>query len=287
MGLMNTIRNALGLQRPLTPQDPDTPLALSPAALQRLSELPPGHGIHVSTVPAERGRVVHVEEGPSQGPPPPQLLRDGITDLALTISNEDLQHLRGLTLDHRDGRWALKLELELRARETPNPDGRLYLADRWLALGRPLFFTRESPALPDLPARLLEHPEVKTVLLRDNTITIEREPGISWDVLDRTVDGVLRQYLLMCGHEIEAEVLAEREDPFEQAVLQVLKERIAPAIHRDGGDIELVGVTDGVVRVSMVGACRSCPASTATLRLGVERTLKEAFPGLIDRVESV
>jgi Fe-S cluster biogenesis protein NfuA len=67
----------------------------------------------------------------------------------------------------------------------------------------------------------------------------------------------------------------------------VLEERVLPAVHRDGGTIELVGYSNGVVLVSMHGACRSCPSSTATLRGGVERTLREAFPGRIERVEAV
>lgn len=282
MGLMNTLRNALGLQRPLVPRDPSAPLELSPAARQRLAELPPDHGIHVSTSPVEQGRVVHVDEGPSQGPPPPHL-----GDAPVTASDEDLHHLRGLVLDWRDGRWAVSCHLELRARETPNPDGRVYLADRALAVGRPLFFGRGAGSHPTLPALLLADSRIHSVLLRDHTITVEREPGASWDAIDRVVDAGIRQYFLMCGHELTSEQLPERDDPLEAAVLQVLQERIAPGIHRDGGDIQLVGIDDGVVRVSMHGACRSCPASTATLRLGVEKTLKEAFPGQIERVEQV
>jgi Fe-S cluster biogenesis protein NfuA len=56
-------------------------------------------------------------------------------------------------------------------------------------------------------------------------------------------------------------------------------------VHRDGGDIELVGVSNGVVRLSMVGACRSCPSSVITLKQGVEKVLREAFPGQVERVE--
>lgn len=289
MGLMNTLRSALGLQRPLAPRDAEAPLDVTPAARERLAGMPADHGIHVSTAPVEVGRVVHVDEGPSQGPPPPHL-----EDVPLTASDEDLHHLRGLTLDWRDGRWAVSCHVELRARETPNPDGRVYMADRNLAIGRPLFFARDARffargagPFPGLPTLLFGTPQIKSVLLRDNTLTIEREPGAPWDPLDRAVDAAVRQYFLTCGHALTSDELPEREDPFEAAVLAVLQERIAPGIHRDGGDIQLVGVQDGVVRVSMHGACRTCPASTATLRLGVEKTLKEAFPGQIERVEQV
>lgn len=64
-------------------------------------------------------------------------------------------------------------------------------------------------------------------------------------------------------------------------------ERIRPALQADGGDVELVDVTeDGVVKVRLVGACRGCPMSQLTLANGVERVIKEDVPEVI-RVESV
>ena len=54
---------------------------------------------------------------------------------------------------------------------------------------------------------------------------------------------------------------------------------IRPAIKADGGDVELVDVsTDGVVRVRFHGACVRCPSSSVTLRVGIERNLKQYVP---------
>lgn len=55
-------------------------------------------------------------------------------------------------------------------------------------------------------------------------------------------------------------------------------ETIRPALQADGGDVELVGVEDGVVTVRLTGACGSCPMSTMTLRMGVERILRKEVP---------
>ena len=58
-------------------------------------------------------------------------------------------------------------------------------------------------------------------------------------------------------------------------------ELVRPALQADGGDVELVEVTeDGVVKVRLKGACGSCPMSTMTLKMGIERTLKEKIPGV-------
>ena len=54
--------------------------------------------------------------------------------------------------------------------------------------------------------------------------------------------------------------------------------KIRPMLQRDGGDIELVDVTDGVVKVKLTGACGSCPMSMMTLKMGVENALKKEIP---------
>jgi len=63
-------------------------------------------------------------------------------------------------------------------------------------------------------------------------------------------------------------------------------EMIRPALKADGGDIELVDVVDGVVKVRLTGACGGCPMSQMTLKMGVERVLKEQVPE-VKTVETV
>jgi Fe-S cluster biogenesis protein NfuA len=61
-------------------------------------------------------------------------------------------------------------------------------------------------------------------------------------------------------------------------------EAIRPAIQADGGDINLIDVDEhsGVVTVELVGACVSCPASTVTLKAGIERILKDRVEGVTE-----
>jgi Fe-S cluster biogenesis protein NfuA len=63
-------------------------------------------------------------------------------------------------------------------------------------------------------------------------------------------------------------------------------EKIRPMLQADGGDVELVGVEDGVVKVRLKGACQGCPMSQMTLQMGIEQTLKKEIPG-VKRVEAV
>ena len=63
-------------------------------------------------------------------------------------------------------------------------------------------------------------------------------------------------------------------------------DKIRPALQADGGDVELVDVEGGVVKVRLVGACGGCPMATMTLKGGIEAALKQEIPS-VQRVESV
>ncbi len=72
----------------------------------------------------------------------------------------------------------------------------------------------------------------------------------------------------------------------EKERVQEVLDRIRPALQADGGDVQLVDVEGGVVKVKLVGACAGCPMSQLTLANGVERVLKEEIPE-VERVEPV
>jgi Fe-S cluster biogenesis protein NfuA len=55
-------------------------------------------------------------------------------------------------------------------------------------------------------------------------------------------------------------------------------DQIRPSLQADGGDVELVDVTNGVVKVRLKGACSGCPMSAVTLKSGIERIIKEKLP---------
>jgi Fe-S cluster biogenesis protein NfuA len=68
-------------------------------------------------------------------------------------------------------------------------------------------------------------------------------------------------------------------DDIKKSVEQALG-KIRPLLQRDGGDIELVDVSDGVVKVRLTGACKGCPMSQMTLTQGVQKLLFQEVPGL-------
>jgi Fe-S cluster biogenesis protein NfuA len=68
-------------------------------------------------------------------------------------------------------------------------------------------------------------------------------------------------------------------EPMYDNVLEVL-DKLRPFLQRDGGDVELVEIEDGIVKLRLMGACGSCPSSTITLKAGIERALMEEIEGV-------
>jgi Fe-S cluster biogenesis protein NfuA len=65
----------------------------------------------------------------------------------------------------------------------------------------------------------------------------------------------------------------------DRTVVQGVIDRVRPFLQRDGGDVQLVDITDdNIVRVKLIGACGTCPMSTMTLKNGIETELKNSIP---------
>lgn len=67
--------------------------------------------------------------------------------------------------------------------------------------------------------------------------------------------------------------------------VQDVLDKLRPFLQRDGGDVELVDVEDGIVSLRLMGACGSCPSSTITLKAGIERALVEEVEGIKEVVQ--
>ena len=65
--------------------------------------------------------------------------------------------------------------------------------------------------------------------------------------------------------------------------VQAVLEQVRPMLQRDGGDVQLIEVTpDNIVKVKLQGACGSCPMSTMTLKMGIEKAIKEQIPEIVE-----
>jgi Fe-S cluster biogenesis protein NfuA len=78
----------------------------------------------------------------------------------------------------------------------------------------------------------------------------------------------------------ESRVPSDEESEAERTIRRILDDEIRPAVAMDGGDVKFERFEDGVLYLSMRGACGSCPSSVLTLRMGVEQRLMRDIPEL-------
>jgi Fe-S cluster biogenesis protein NfuA len=125
---------------------------------------------------------------------------------------------------------------------------------------------------------------VARVFLGGDFITVTKTEAVEWQALKPQVLGLIMEHLT-AGRPILSEHAAlaseDSEDGAEEIVAQIkdlLDTRIRPAVAGDGGDIIFRGFRDGIVSLTMQGACAGCPSSTATLKHGIENMLKHYIP---------
>ncbi len=156
---------------------------------------------------------------------------------------------------------------------TPNPATLKFLPGREvLADGTADYRSREEAALSPLGQRLFEVEGVTGVFLGADFVSVTKGDG-EWQHLKPAILGAIMDHYASgetAAGAADAEVVA--------TIKELLDTRVRPAVAQDGGDITFHGFRDGVVYLSMRGACAGCPSSTATLQHGIENLLRHFCP---------
>jgi Fe-S cluster biogenesis protein NfuA len=128
------------------------------------------------------------------------------------------------------------------------------------------------------------------VFLGSDFITVTKSDG-DWQQLKPMILGAIMEHY-MSGAPIlseGADANAGEEEFFDAAdaetvntIKDLIETRVRPAVANDGGDITFRGFKDGVVFLSMKGACSGCPSSTATLRHGIQNLLRHFVPDVTE-----
>ena len=180
---------------------------------------------------------------------------------------------------------------------TPNPNVLKYSVNRLLLKSGVVRLRNREEAhrFSVLAERLFEEAAVMEVAIGRDSITIMKRDDADWDELHRksatTIENFLSQDVPVITEEAKTELAekasrgpSEEDKQVEKKVREVLDTQIRPAVQMDGGDIEFVKYEDGIVYVTLQGACRGCPGARMTLKMGVERRLREAIPEISEVV---
>ena len=171
---------------------------------------------------------------------------------------------------------------------TPNPATLKFLPGKTvMPAGTLEIKTPDQAAASPLAQRLFEVDGVSGIFFGTDFLTVTKSGG-EWQHMKPAILGAIMEHYLSGEPMVRGDAQTgstqgdEFFDPKDAETVETIKElletRIRPAVAGDGGDITFKGFENGVVYLTMKGACSGCPSSTATLKHGIENLLKHFLP---------
>jgi len=180
---------------------------------------------------------------------------------------------------------------------TPNPASMKFVSNQLLWKGEPMeFFDPNECGDVPLARQLFQFPFVKSLFISGNFITVNKNDSIEWiEVVNELRDHI--QSYLREGNPIinpsaksnltetppstapaSPSVNPEELTEVEAQIVDALDQYIRPGVESDGGAIQFKSFDEGIVTVTLRGACSGCPSSTVTLKAGIESVLTRLIP---------
>jgi len=186
------------------------------------------------------------------------------------------------------------------AESTPNPEVMKFVANRMLAdKGLEILNSTDAKNIP-LANELFKLPFIKSVFISTNFVSVTKIENVEWENIAMQLRIYISDFLnsidvmnhtenISANIEVdEKKVIIDQREFIgdEREIAEILDEYIRPAVESDGGAITLHSYKDGIVTVSLSGACSGCPSSTITLKQGIESLLKQKLGDKIKEVIS-
>ena len=164
---------------------------------------------------------------------------------------------------------------------TPNPNSLKFLPGKTVSNEGSFEITQKDQTNNHLIRNLLSINGVEGIFLGKDFISINKYNDIPWDEIKHIVISLINDFY-SSGKEcvIEKKLYENNADlkDIEKKIVQILDQKIRPAVAKDGGDIKFKEFKDGIVRVQLQGSCSGCPSSTMTLKQGVQNLLCHYIP---------
>ena len=164
---------------------------------------------------------------------------------------------------------------------TPNPNSLKFLPGKTVSNQGSFEITRKDETNNELVRNLLSVNGVEGIFLGKDFISINKYDDVSWDEIKHIVISLINDFY-SSGKEyvINKSLNEDKKDlkEIEKKIIQILDQKIRPAVAKDGGDIKFKDYENGVVKVQLQGSCSGCPSSKMTLKQGVENLLCHYIP---------
>jgi len=172
---------------------------------------------------------------------------------------------------------------------TPNPNSLKFLPGKIVSSQGSFEVTKKEETNNELIRNLLSINGIEGIFLGKDFISINKNDGVSWEDIKHIVISLINDFY-SSGKEciIEKNLIEDEEnlEEVEKKIVQILDQKIRPAVAKDGGDIKFKEFKNGVVKVQLQGSCSGCPSSTLTLKQGVQNLLCHYIPE-VKQVESI
>ena len=164
---------------------------------------------------------------------------------------------------------------------TPNPNSLKFLPGKTVSNSGSFEITKKDDVKNELIRSLMSVNGVEGIFLSKDFISVNKYDDTSWDEIKNIVISLINDFYLS-GKEFVIDKSPYESDKnlgeIEKKIVQILDQKIRPAVAKDGGDIKFKEFKDGVVTVQLQGSCSGCPSSTMTLKQGVQNLLCHYLP---------
>ena len=164
---------------------------------------------------------------------------------------------------------------------TPNPNSLKFIPGKIVSNSGSFEVTKKDNVNNDLIRNILSINGVVGIFLSKDFISVNKDNENSWDDIKHIVISHINEFYASGKEFVINKDLNEQNeslDEIEKRIIQLLEDKIRPAIARDGGDIKFKEFKNGVVKVQLQGSCSGCPSSTMTLKQGVQNLLCHYLP---------
>ena len=172
---------------------------------------------------------------------------------------------------------------------TPNPNSLKFIPGKVVSRAGSFEVTKNDNINNDLIRNILSVSGVEGIFLSKDFISVNKNDENSWDDIKHIVISHINEFYASGKEFVINNDLTEQSESFdeiEKRIVQLLEDKIRPAVARDGGDIKFKEFKDGVVKVQLQGSCSGCPSSTMTLKQGVQNLLCHYLPE-VKKVEAI
>jgi len=189
------------------------------------------------------------------------------------------------------------MTMMIQTEPTPNPNALKFLPNVEVRGNKaPLFYKKDPSENPQADApvayALFKIDGIQDVFFGSDFITVGKDDTVEWETIKTDIIETIRYHsdgpFVIEETKPACETINDDAgtDKITKRIVQLLDDRVRPAVAMDGGDIIFHSFKDGTVYLEMYGACSGCPSSTATLKMGIQNMLRHYIPE-VHTVEAV